>query len=495
MRHYFVGTGGFEWVLSPDFNLSNGGYEINFDIALTPLTGSAATSLTQEYQLRLVMSETPGVWTTLNTWDVNNSPSNTGDSFNVALTSTGANVKFGFLATEGTVAGTGANIYVDNFQIRTIPTCPEVSNLTVDSVTTTTATISFDSNNATSSGNFEYALVPVGDPAPTGTGIAISDPANATSSYSFIIGDGNTTGPALAASTSYDLYVREICSVGDESNYSLIPVTFSTECDTFSSPYFTDFENFTPDLDFTGQNCWTEISTTAYDWEVLGSGGTTSSSTGPDGAFSGDNFIAVDASDGANGDTAVLRSPIIDLTGLSTPALSFYYHMYGQAITSLEVGVSTDNGATFTNVLSIVGQQQTDDLDPWIEQVVNLSAYANQEVMISFETMKGSGTLTFEGDVSLDDFRIDELPTCPSVSMLAASNITTTTADVSFTSQSTSSAGNFEYVVVSAGAAAPTGAGISLSDATVTNGMYNFTIGNGTTTAWRYLHLQVMIYM
>jgi hypothetical protein len=401
-------TNDVEWLITPEFDLSVGGYEVVFDVALTIWNTTAATTIAPDDQVQFLMSENGGVWTELVLWNDSNSPSNTGDAISIPLMSASSNVRFAFLSTEGATSSGDINFYVDNFQVRTPPSCFEVSNLSVVSSTTTTAAITFDSGNTTPSGNFEYAAVLAGNPAPTGSGVAISDASVTNGSYAFTIGDGTTTGAALLPSTSYDLYVREICAVGDESAWSLAPVSFSTQCDTFDAPYFTDFESFTPTLDFTSDNCWNEASTTEYDWEIDGNGGTDSSATGPSGAFSGSTYVVVDATDGANGDLATLYSSSIDLSSLSsTASMIFYYHMYGNAITSLEVGVSIDQGATFTNVLSIVGQQQTDELDPWIQQIVDLSAYANQTIIVSFQTRKGTGSLTFEGDVALDDFRID----------------------------------------------------------------------------------------
>jgi hypothetical protein len=141
----------------------------------------------------------------------------------------------------------------------------------------------------------------------------------------------------------------------------------------------------------------------------------------------------VEASNGAPGDVATVVSPLVNLSALSVPALSFYYHMYGSQITSLEVSVSTNSGATFTNVLTITGQQQAADTDPWLQSIIDLSAYANQTVIVSFTTTKGTGTLDFEGDVAIDDVRFDELPNCVQPSMLNATAITATSAQLGWT--------------------------------------------------------------
>jgi hypothetical protein len=129
--------------------------------------------------------------------------------------------------------------------------------------------------------------------------------------------------------------------------------------------------------------------------------------------------------------------------------------MYGSQITSLEVGVSTNSGATFTNVLTITGQQQAADTDPWLQSIIDLSAYANQTVIVSFTTTKGTGTLDFEGDVAIDDVRFDELPNCVQPSMLNATAVTATSAQLGWTTGGSGETA-WDIEIVAAGTA-PTG--------------------------------------
>ncbi|ARN78496.1 hypothetical protein BST97_11135 [Nonlabens spongiae] len=409
-------TNDVEWLITPEFDLSAGGYEVNFDVALTPWSGTGPDVINPDDQVQFLMSENGGPWTELIVWDENNVPSNTGDVVNLPITSTSSSVKFAFLATEGPTSGGDVNFYVDNFQVRTPPSCFEISNLVVSGTTTTTADISFDSGNMNSSGNFEYQVVPAGDPAPTGSGIAISDPAVTNGSYSFTIGDGVTTGPALNSSTAYDLYVREICGAGDASIYNFTAVSFNTECAAIPAPYFTDFENFAADTEFTEQNCWSQNLPNDFEWQIDTNGGTTSGSTGPSGAFSGSAFMYSEASlPAGDGDIAIVNSPLIDLGALSNPELSFQYHMYGETIVSLTTEVSTDGGSTFTQVDQLVGEQQTSSADPWQLRSIDLSGFSGQQIIVRFLseiTVNAAGD-AFYGDVAIDDFRIDTTASTP----------------------------------------------------------------------------------
>jgi hypothetical protein len=341
------------------------------------------------------------------------------------------------------------SIYLDDIIFEAIPSCPDTANLTFVSNTDTTATINFDSTNATSAGNYEYSISTVAGAAPAVSG-SWSDVAGVTPNVTYTI-----TG--LTAETEYFVHVREVCGGGDFSPWSSIPVNFTTACAPFTAPYFVDFENFTAAISgFELDQCWQEVSPTIFDWAIDNSGGTGSSNTGPSAAFSGTTFMFVEASNGANGDVATVHSPLVDLSALATPSVSFYYHMYGAFITDLTVGVSTDNGLTFTTELVITGQQQTASTDNWLQAIIDLSSYAGQTVMVSFSTSKSMGPgNTFEADIAIDDVSFDELPQCIDVSMVTVDSFTSDTVTVSWTENNTIPATAWEVIAVPAGDPVP----------------------------------------
>jgi hypothetical protein len=65
-----------------------------------------------------VTTDGGATWTDLMTWDVNNSPSNSGDNISIDLSSynQGA-VQFAIVASDGSAAELAYNFYVDNFAI------------------------------------------------------------------------------------------------------------------------------------------------------------------------------------------------------------------------------------------------------------------------------------------------------------------------------------------------------------------------------------------
>ncbi|MFB0904411.1 MAG: fibronectin type III domain-containing protein, partial [Nonlabens sp.] len=230
-----------DWIVSPLYDLSAGGYELNIDVAVTDFNSTGAYNMGSDDLVVLAYTTDGTTWTALQTWDVNNQPATAGETYNDALTGiNSATVRFGIYATDGTIvdAGVDYDFHIDNFQIRTPPTCPDTSNLTLVTNTDVTATINFDSGNAMSAGNYEYSLTTVAGATPVVSG-AWSDVAGATPNVTYTI-----TG--LTAATEYFVHVREVCAVGDESVWSG-PLAFTTECETIIPDSIETFTTFVPD--------------------------------------------------------------------------------------------------------------------------------------------------------------------------------------------------------------------------------------------------------
>ncbi len=132
------------------------------------------------------------------------------------------------------------------------------------------------------------------------------------------------------------------------------------------------------------------------------SGGTPSNSTGPSAAADGTTYVYVEASGNGTGfpnKRAILNSPCLNFTDLTTPTLTFQYHMYGSTINSLTVEARTDNTGTWTSVFSRSGNQG----NSWLSANVDLSAYAGQgSVQLRFNVLTGSGTSGWQSDIAID---------------------------------------------------------------------------------------------
>ncbi|WP_299899593.1 M36 family metallopeptidase [uncultured Aquimarina sp.] len=230
------------------------------------------------------------------------------------------------------------------------------------------------------------------------------------------------------------------------------------ECsgDIASFPYSESFEGSIGD--------WSQVTTDDLDWTV-DSNGTPSNGTGPSSAADGNSYIYVEASGNGTGypnKRAILNSPCLNFSGLTSPTLSFQYHMVGSAIGTFAVEARTDNTGEWTSVFSRTGAQGTD----WNTANVDLSAYAGEaSVQLRLNTVTGS---SWQGDVTIDDLSITDGttppdPTCDSIDF----NAFTIT---SFSNQD--AAGDFSIV--------SGGAGLSLSNNTWKYIALNYTVTANT---------------
>lgn len=303
--------------------------------------------------------------------------------------------------------------------------CPQPTALTATSVTGSSADIGWTNGGTETEWNIEYG--PAGF-AP-GSGTALLTTTNPT------------TLNGLMDNTSYDVYVYAVCGPNDSSSTGPV-LNFLTPCLAFVAPWSDDLESHTPTT-ATGwvSQCWTETSTTTFAWDIDGAGGTTSSNTGPNAAYNGTNFFFTEASSGATGAEATIESPVIDITQLSSPYLSFYYHMYGATINRMYIDIY--DGATWIlEVDSIVGQQQTANADPWTNHLTDLNAFGGTpNLKIRFRVIRGT---SFTGDVSIDQIDVLNI-SCFPVSMLDTANLSETSVDLSWMDNNGASEWLIEY--------------------------------------------------
>ena len=307
------------------------------------------------------------------------------------------------------------------------PTCPAPLGLTAGSVTSNSASLSWTAGGSPIGFQIEYG--PAGFAQGTGTIV------NTTSNPYSLTG--------LTDATGYDFYVRSICTVGDTSTWAG-PVLFTTllgplNCTTGGASiiFSEDFEGSLPAT-------WSTVSTVTPRWTWDGAGSTPSSGTGPTGAFSGSGFMFLETSGGTVGATDELISPPIDLTNVNAPArLLFYYHMHGGDIGTLSVDVSTNGGTTWTTEFSVTGQQQAAQADPWQITSVDLTSYVGNNILVRFVASKGGSS--FEGDISLDLVEVEACVSCPAPNSLAANNVTSGSADISWVEPGSATTWQIEY--------------------------------------------------
>ena len=183
------------------------------------------------------------------------------------------------------------------------------------------------------------------------------------------------------------------CTDSTAMNYDANANTDDGSCmySCTAAPYCENFDAASLDANWTN-NGWT-----------LDAFGTGSNPTGPsDDITGGGNYMYYETSSPVvAGDQVSLTTLCLDISVLTTPTLSFYNHMFGASIGTLDVLV---NG---TNVWSMSGDQG----NQWNFTQVDLSAYAgSSNITIEFVGTAGDdgGGIAFWGDMAIDEVCVDE---------------------------------------------------------------------------------------
>ncbi len=308
-------------------------------------------------------------------------------------------IKIRFTAYKASNFAQSIDIAIDDLDIHEKPLCPKPTNLAVSSVGANSITLDWTSGGAT---DWQIEYGPIG--FTLGSGTLINVPTNPF------------TVTGLASSTAYEFYVRDSCGIANVSDWSTSAAA-TTACLPLSAPWNENFDasNFAPPVTFTDtgivDNCWNRSPLDDYLW-MVGEVLFPTPNTGPsaDHTTGNGNYMVTETIGFAPlPSTALLETPLIDLSPLNVPELSFWYHMFGFNIGDLVVEI--DNGSGYTAIDTISGEQQSASTDAWLESIQDLSAYADDTVRIRFKAIKfQNGVLS---DIAIDDVDIHEQPSCP----------------------------------------------------------------------------------
>jgi len=146
-------------------------------------------------------------------------------------------------------------------------------------------------------------------------------------------------------------------------------------------------------------NGWRNAGNDNTDWRT-NSGSTPTTGTGPSSDHTGNNgkYLYIEATSCFNS-TALLYSPCVDLTGLTTGQLSFWYHMNGANLGELHLDVIA-NGVYIQDITpALYGSQG----NQWLQRLVDLTPYLGSQVQFVFRGITGPD---FASDIALDDISI-----------------------------------------------------------------------------------------
>lgn len=404
-----------EWFIGPSIDLGDGTipYQLELDVAVTNWLSTAADAMGADDSVKVVISTDNGqTWNNSNaiyTFTVaDNIPNGAGAHYVINLSGYTGVVRFGFYA-ESTSSNQDYDFFIDNIEVVAVPPCPAA---TFPSATVYGLDSVMLNWKGTAGGyDIEYGLAPL--TIGSGMTLAVTD--------TFAVLQGLVNG------ITYDFYVRANCGTSGTSPY--VSSSFTTPCTPKVAPFLETFDGTSWGVgSSSGVNdsidpCWTRNSETGYKWSVY-NGTTASGSTGPDADHTGGgNFLFTEASN-SSPSQAILVSPYIDVSGLTTPYVNFWYHRYGSVSDMGDMTVEINDGSGWVTVLTQTGTDQASGSDPFKELGTNISSFGDTIRVRFVATAKA----TFEGDMAIDDFEVKEAPSCPPILNLGANNIVDTAA-------------------------------------------------------------------
>ena len=292
-------------------------------------------------------------------------------------------------------------MYIDDISVDNIPACLHVSNIQVSgaTLTSTSADISWMAGGMESEWEVVYG--------PSGS---ITNPESETSEYVYTPSISLT---GLTGDTQYDVFVRANCGGTDYSTW--MTYSFRTACAEITSlPYINSFDTYG-----TGTtvypSCWGKINTyTSADRPYIN----TTNYSAPGSLY----FYTA-----TSGTYNIAIMPAIDASiPVNTLRAKFMYRA-SSSTDRLVVGVMTNptDASTFVEVSTI---SPASTASTWIEKTVDFSSYNGTGRYIAF---KNAYTST-SSYAYLDNLSVDYLPACQAPTNLTVSNLTTTSADITW---------------------------------------------------------------
>ena len=336
------------------------------------------------------------------------------------------------------------------------PACVPPSLLTASNITATSADLAWTENGTATVWDIEYGVAPY---TPTGTPTA----SGVTNPYNY---------SGLTANTTYEFYVRADCGGTNGVSAWVGPYSFTTPCNTAAITYTQDFTTWP-------MNCW-DLTGGAQSWGDNGSG------------IALANFWSW-----PNPTDAIMSTEPIDIS-VDARVRFDWSHLYSATypLDSLSVDVKVLPGGTWTSIWGKGGSDlESNDgagnttPGSMITETILLdpATYTGQDVQVRFVATSGYGP-----DLFVDNLIIEPVPACIDPSGLTASNITTTSADLSWTENGTATSWEVEYdstgFVQGTGNTAVTGTNPHALTGLTANYSYDFYVraicGVGDTSAW-----------
>ena len=304
--------------------------------------------------------------------------------------------------------GATANTFIDNIEVFSIPTCQSPINVTVSSITSSTAVVTWNDRSTSPTNNYELEYGIAG--FTLGHGTRISSNTNPT------------TLTGLTAGTDYEVYVRSLCSSTDESRWSFC-AQFNTECGAMTLPLIYNFENFESGTSAPLPHCfyrYNDASSSYYKNYPYINGYSSN-------AHSGHNSIYYNlGTASSNPNNAAMIFPEIDtIDHPMNGNQMIFWAKSGSAPSNVIIGINK-NPTTINTFVPIDTIALTPNYTEYIVSFANYIGTGNHPTILIQKNSEPQS-------VYIDDVTIEEIPACPRVLDLIVITATEATAMIDWT--------------------------------------------------------------
>ncbi len=292
----------------------------------------------------------------------------------------------------------GTNTYIDDVEVREIPSCPVISDISLDTVTETTIAYEWIAGGSETQWEVGYKLNAFQSDYTT---ITVTEPRVEISN--------------LRAGTPYNVEIRvkALCASDDHSEGVSLSQMIVTNCTSQSLPYSENFEQAT---NLSGTTSWAWV--TPLCWTVNKKNTSTYPSVQASTTFTKE--MALDKTNSVstgllNVDTWVGKRMRLDLrTEKNT---------YSSA-KNVELYVRISEDASGVNAIVVDTIVLPNDSEKRSYVVLFGQEYAGRYIQLEAKSVNSK-------KIWVDNLVLEELPTCPDVNGLAVDNIDTTSAQIS----------------------------------------------------------------
>ena len=295
---------------------------------------------------------------------------------------------------------TSTSRFNTRFSIAPLPEdyCYPPSHLSLSNVTASQAVLSWESDASSTTFALEYKTVTDED------WTEASDNIN-----------GNSyTLTGLTSNTEYSVRLHAVCS--EEHHSTNVSCSFRTTCyDAAISqyPYEDGFED--------GIDCYTSASSN-YSWVVESTGSNPSCNP-----HSGTKMLKYQSYSATRGEWATLISPAFDIAGNMEVSFYFYNSTYGSATSSMDrVLVYMNNTPSLEGATLLDSVMRYGSANAWNEFYFPIPEGTAGTKYVILKAISGFGH-----NMYLDDFKVYQV-SCARPTDLAVSNISTTSAEISW---------------------------------------------------------------